>query len=171
MPAERITPSVTAARGLAPLYGQLVGELHRAGVPILAGSDTPNPFVFPGSSLHEELELLVGAGLTPMEAIVAATADPARFLGLSATHGTIEPGKTADLVLLDGNPLEDIRNTRAIAGVVLSGKFFDRTALDDLLGQAAAAAQPPPARTAAGMEVIVRGGDCRSAPKHRTSRG
>jgi imidazolonepropionase-like amidohydrolase len=170
MPPERIKPSVTAAQGLVPFYQQLIGELHRAGVPILAGSDTPNPYVFPGSSLHEELELLVGAGLSAMAAILAATANPARFLGLSATHGTIEPGKAADMVLLEGNPLEDIRNTRTIAGVVLNGTFLDRSALNDLLRQAeSAAAQPPPAWMAGGMEIIVRSPDGRFHPAPRAS--
>ena len=93
-----------------------------------------------------------------MQALVAATARPARCFGLAATHGTIEPGKTADMVLLDGNPLEDIRHTRAIAGVVLGGKFFDPAALAALQQRAeAAAAQSPPASPAARMEVIVTG--------------
>jgi len=153
---ERVESSVRVARGLGPLHHQLIGQLHRAGIPLLAGSDTPNPFVFPGSSLHEELELLVGAGLTAMDAIVAATANPARFLGLSAVQGTIEVGKSADMVLLDGNPLEDIRHVRAIAGVVLSGKFLDRAALDDLLKQAEVAAQLPPTTPLRGIEVLVR---------------
>jgi imidazolonepropionase-like amidohydrolase len=157
MPAERIKPASTTAQGLVPLYQHLVGELHRAGVPILAGSDAPNPFVFPGSSLHEELALLVDAGLTPMDAILAATANPARFLGLFATHGTIEPGKAADMVLIEGNPLEDIGAVRTIAGVVLNGKFLDRNALDGLLKQAeAAAARTPPFWRSGRSEVIVR---------------
>jgi imidazolonepropionase-like amidohydrolase len=129
--------------GMGPLehvYRELTGELWRAGVPILAGSDTPNPLVFPGSSLHEELEFLVEAGLTPLAALQAATIQPARFLGRLDSQGTVETGKVADLVLLDANPLDDIRNTQRIAAVVLAGAYLDRAALDGLLEQAAQAA-------------------------------
>ena len=125
---------------LERVYRELTGELWRAGVPILAGSDTPNPLVFPGSSLHEELELLVEAGLTPLAALQAATIQPARFLGRLDSQGTVETGKVADLVLLDANPLDDIRNTQKIAAVVLAGAYLDRAALDGLLEQAAQAA-------------------------------
>jgi imidazolonepropionase-like amidohydrolase len=85
-----------------------------------------------GFSLHWELELLVGAGLTPYDALVAATRDPAEFLGREDA-GTIAVGKRADLVVLDGNPLDDIRNTRHIRGVVAGGRWFDRTVLDAML--------------------------------------
>ena len=119
---------------------EIVGAMSRAGVPILAGTDTGNPFCFPGFSLHDELALLVIAGLTPVEALRAATLNPAKFLGLDKTLGTIEPGKIADLVLLDANPLEDIRNTQRINAVVTNGRLFDRKALDKLLGEAQGAA-------------------------------
>ncbi|HJZ53736.1 MAG TPA: amidohydrolase family protein [Gemmataceae bacterium] len=92
----------------------MVRRMHAAGVPILAGTDTPNPGVFPGLSLHEELGLLTEAGLTPAEALRAATLDPARCLGHADRVGAVEPGKLADLVLLSANPLDDIRNTRAV---------------------------------------------------------
>ena len=84
---------------------RLTGALHKAGVPILAGSDSPDRFVFPGSSLHEELFQLTKAGFTPMEALQAATRDAARFLGREADTGTITVGLRADLVTLDANPL------------------------------------------------------------------
>jgi imidazolonepropionase-like amidohydrolase len=129
---------------LVPVYDELTGELWRAGVPIVAGSDTPNPLVFPGSSLHEELELLVGAGLTPLAALLAATREAARFRRQLDSQGTVEAGKVADMVLLDANPLEDIRNTRKIAGVVLAGRYLDRAALDGLLEESAAAAAREP---------------------------
>ena len=106
--------------------------MHRAGVRILAGSDAPW-LVVPGFSLHDELELLVKAGFTPGNALQAATRDVAEFLGLQGSLGTIEAGKVADLVLLDANPLEDIRNTQRISGVCLQGRWFDREALDGLL--------------------------------------
>jgi imidazolonepropionase-like amidohydrolase len=100
-----------------------VAAMQRAGVKILAGSDTPNPYVFPGTSLHEELALLVKAGLTPAEALRAATVRPAEFLGRLDRAGSIAPGKDADLVLLDGDPLVDITNTRRISAVILKGKL------------------------------------------------
>ena len=112
---------------------QLVGVMQSAGAPLMAGTDTGAPFVFPGSALHDELALLVEAGLTPMQALQAATKGPADFLEKSKTQGTIEQGKVADLLLLDANPLEDIHNIRRIRALVLRGKLFDRDALDNLL--------------------------------------
>jgi len=111
---------------------KMVGEMNKAGVPILAGTDTAAGVrVYPGFSLHEELELLVRAGLTPMQALQAATLNPGKYLGLPDT-GTIEKGKRADLVLLDANPLADIKNTRKIQSVVLAGRLFSRADLDRL---------------------------------------
>jgi imidazolonepropionase-like amidohydrolase len=101
---------------------RLVGALNRAGVRLLAGSDTPNPYVFPGISLHEELSLLVKAGLSAAEALRSATMGPAEFLGRLGRSGAIAPGKDADLVLLDADPLLDIANTRRISAVILKGK-------------------------------------------------
>ena len=112
---------------------RIVGKMNTAGVPIMAGTDTTAPFVFPGSSLHEELALLVQAGLTPMQALQAATKLPAEFLGKLQTQGTIEQGKIADLLLLDANPLDDIHNTQKIRAVILRGKLLDRSFLDELL--------------------------------------
>jgi len=111
---------------------ELVGEMHRAGVGILAGSDVLNPYCFPGFSLHDELAWLVKAGLPPMAALQAATRDPALFLGRHDA-GTIEPGKLADLVLLDADPLQEIGNTRRIAAVVANGKLYSREAIDKML--------------------------------------
>lgn len=115
---------------------EVVGDMHRAGVLILAGTDTGNPFCFPGFSLHDELALLVKAGLTPTESLRAATLNPAKFFGMDQTLGTIEQGKLADLVLLEANPLEDIRNTQRIDAVIMNGRFYDRKALDKMLAQA-----------------------------------
>lgn len=115
---------------------ELVSEMHRAGVPFLAGTDTAaGVYVFPGFSLHEELEILVEAGFTPTEALRTATTNPARFLGMEDRLGTVEKGKLGDLVLLDRDPLEDIRNTREIFAVVANGRFFSREDLDRLLLQ------------------------------------
>jgi len=110
-----------------------VAQMKNAGAHILAGTDSPAPYVFPGTSLHDELQLLVEAGLTPLEALRSATKSPAEFLQTTKDLGTIEEGKFADLVLLDANPLDDIRNTRRIRGVLLRGKFLDRATLDNLL--------------------------------------
>jgi len=105
-------------------YKKLVGDMHRAGVEFLAGTDTgPNNPVPPGSGLHDELELLVESGFTPMEALQTATRNPARYFGKLQDLGTLEPGKLADLVLLDANPLNDIRNTLKISLVVLRGRI------------------------------------------------
>lgn len=121
---------------------EVVQGLHRAGVPFLAGTDTPSGvFVFPGFSLHDELKLFVQAGFTPREALETATLNPAVFLGRERELGTVEVGKSADLLLLDANPLDDIRNTRRIAGVVLQGRYFARGELDVLLQQAEASAK------------------------------
>jgi imidazolonepropionase-like amidohydrolase len=112
---------------------RIVGKMNTAGVPIMAGTDTTAPFVFPGSGLHEELALLVQAGLTPMQALQAATKLPAEFLSKQQTQGTVEQGKIADLLLLDANPLDDIHNTKKIRAVILRGKLLDRSVLDELL--------------------------------------
>ncbi len=114
---------------------KIVGKMNAAGVPLMAGTDTTAPFIFPGSSLHEEMALLVQAGLTPMQAIQAATKRPAEFLGKLRTQGTIEQDKVADLLLLDANPLDDIHNTQKIRAVILRGKLLDRDALDQVLAK------------------------------------
>ena len=117
---------------------KLVGAMHRAGVTILAGTDLSLAYVYPGFSLHDELAFLVEAGLSPLEALKAATIGPARLLGLENTLGTIEAGKTADLLLLDADPLADIRNTRRIAGVVVNGRWLGPDDLKKMLDQVAA---------------------------------
>ena len=114
-------------------YLRMVGDMNRAGVRILAGTDTPNPGTYPGFTLHRELELLVQAGLTPLQALQTATRNAAEFLRASDSLGTVAPGKVADLVLLDANPLEAIGNTQRIAGVMLRGTYRNRAALDGLL--------------------------------------
>src|SRR5262249_55779441 len=113
----------------------LVGSLHKAGVKLLAGTDTPGPFCFPGFGLHDELALLVEAGLTPMAALQTATRNPAQLLGREKDFGTIEMGKLADLVLLDADPLQDIKNTTRIAGVIVGGRLLTREALDKMLAE------------------------------------
>lgn len=112
-----------------------VSALKQAGVGIIAGTDTPGPFVVPGFSLADELELYVKAGLSPVEAIRTATYNAALFLGRERDLGTIESGKLADMVLLDANPLDDIRNIRKISALVYDGAYYDRAALDGMLGK------------------------------------
>jgi imidazolonepropionase-like amidohydrolase len=107
----------------------LVGMMHKAGVKIMAGSDFSDWAIVPGVDLHNELALLVEAGFTPLEALQAATLNPAKFLGKTDTYGTIQVGRAADLVLLDMNPLEDISHTRKIHAVVVGGKFFPLAAI------------------------------------------
>jgi len=111
-------------------------------VPLLAGSDAGALYTYPGSSLHDELVQLVRAGLTPAAALRAATLGPAEFLGATDSMGTVAAGKVADLVLLDADPLADIRNTRSIRAVVLRGRLFGRAALDSLLRSAGGPASP-----------------------------
>ena len=123
---------------------QIVGAMHRAGVPFLAGTDSaPGVYIMPGFSLHDELANFVEAGFTPMESLQTATSNPAKFLGMQASLGSVEAGKTADLVLLTANPLEDIRNTRKISAVLARGRLLDRAALDRILMQVQAAAKRP----------------------------
>lgn len=111
----------------------LVKIIHQAGGRILAGTDANNPFVIPGFSLHDELEYLAGAGLTPYEVLKTATYNPAEFLEQLDKYGTIEEGKFADLILLSENPLEDVRNTKKLEGTMIRGIWFDRESLNEKL--------------------------------------
>lgn len=116
---------------------QITGIVHSENVRFLVGTDLAGRNIFPGFSVHDELALLVKAGLTPMETIVAATRHPAELLGRSHELGTIEPGKVADLVLLNQNPLEDIANTKKIEAVIANGRLFHRPELNSMLETAA----------------------------------
>ena len=111
-----------------PLHWQqmdLVGAMHKAGVKVMTGTDFSDWATVAGVDLHNELALLVEAGFSPMEALRAATALPAEFLGKSKELGTVERGKVADLVLLDADPLESISQTRKIRAVIVGGKYVD----------------------------------------------
>lgn len=135
------TPSyVVAAKKYFQKEMELVGEMKRQGVPILAGTDVPAPYVIAGFGLHDELALLVKAGLTPLQALQAATRAPAEYLGELKTQGTIERGKIANLVLLDADPLKDIRNTTRINAVIQNGRYLSRADLDKILADVEAAA-------------------------------
>ena len=131
-----LTPNDWAGR--KAVYAKLleiVTLLHQEGVLFLAGTDLSNPFIYPGFSLHDELAALVSAGLTPAEALRTATLNPAIYFAATDTLGTVAPGKRADLVLLDANPLDDIHNTTAIAAVVVRGRLYDRKAIQQILKQ------------------------------------
>ena len=115
----------------------LVKSFKEAGVPIVAGTDAGNPGVVWGFSLHDEIELLVKAGLTTEEALASATRLPATWLGIEKKIGTVEVGKYADLILLDANPLEDISNTRKISGVFVNGKWLNSGKINAMLSDLA----------------------------------
>ena len=121
----------------------LADAMRRAGLQFMAGTSSPDAGLLPGASLHDELELMVKCGFTPLQALQAATFNPALFMVKLDKYGVVEKGHFADLVLLDANPLEDIRNTRKIAAVVLRGKYYSREDLHRMLaGVAALAGQP-----------------------------
>jgi hypothetical protein len=124
----------------------LLPLLRQAGVTLLAGTDAGflNSFNYPGIGIHDELEVLVRYGLTPQQALTASVVNGPAFLGHADDYGAVAAGKVADLVLLDKNPLDDIRATRAARGVVLHGRYLDRGNLDAMLTEAAekAAARP-----------------------------
>jgi imidazolonepropionase-like amidohydrolase len=121
------------------LMQRLVRGLRDAGVPLLAGTDDMVPCQLPGFSMKDELEQLVGAGLTPFEALQAATSNAARFLGTTADSGTIAPGKMANLVLLNANPSDDVDNVFRQDGVLLRGHWFPEAELQAELSRMASA--------------------------------
>ncbi|RAS60672.1 amidohydrolase family protein [Lentzea atacamensis] len=139
------TPEETAQRhALLDHRLAFVGELARADVPVIAGTDSGDmPFVIPGFSLHDELATLVRAGLSPLDALRAATIEPARMLGLDDTLGTVEPGKLADLVVLDADPLADIHNTTRVHTVLTRGRVISPEQRTRMLADIAAAAAEP----------------------------
>ena len=111
--------------------------IQRLGIPVLAGTDAPSEKeLLVGLSLHAELAIYVAEGLTPLNALQSATLNPAKLLAGTDSLGTIAPGKLADLVLLDADPLADITNITTIRAVVANGRYFDRAALDRLLVEA-----------------------------------
>jgi imidazolonepropionase-like amidohydrolase len=112
------------AQAAWPKMLALVARMHRAGVRLTTGSDLASPWVIPGVGLHQELALLVSAGIPPAEVLRMATRNGAEALGLLAQTGTVEQGKRADLLVLDADPLRDIRNTRRIRQVIVGGRVL-----------------------------------------------
>jgi len=132
-----VTPKVIRElREGARVGARVTNALSQAGVGILAGCDA----LIAGFCVHDEVALMVQGGMSPLAALQTATINPARYFGLEKTSGSLAPGQRADLVLLEGNPLEDISNVRRIRDVVLAGRLFDRRALDSLLAQVRAEA-------------------------------
>ncbi len=109
------------------------GKLHKKNVPFMAGTDTPIGYLIPGRSLHVELEVMVESGFSNLEAIKSATVNPAKFFGLENKEGRIKDGYKADLVILNSNPLNNIRNTQDISAVIKNGVFLSRESLDSLM--------------------------------------
>jgi imidazolonepropionase-like amidohydrolase len=130
---ESSAPPEPLEREILAQFGSLAAQAARAGVHLLAGTDIGDPFVVPGFALHDELRLLVEAGVPPLHALRSATIEPARALGVADLRGSIAPGKAADVVLLTSDPLADIRNTRRIAAVVLAGRWIPAAQLRALL--------------------------------------
>jgi imidazolonepropionase-like amidohydrolase len=144
-----------------PLASRVIRALHRGGDGILAGTDTDgndaNIYGVPGFSLHRELEALVrDVGLTTLEALRAATLGPAYFLNATDSLGTVAPGKVADLVLLDADPLADVHNTQRIHAVIANGRLLDRAALDALLAEAERGREKPLPPTRSSISPLPR---------------
>jgi hypothetical protein len=132
MPGVKADPASVRRQEIAQML-HMIGVLHKGGVEFMAGTDTaPGIYVMPGFSLHDELANFVEAGFTPMDALATATSNPAKFLGRE-DMGEVAPGNVADVVVLDANPLTDIRNTRKILAVVADGRYYDRAHLDGIL--------------------------------------
>ena len=130
---ENIESTISTFKNLLPVMFERTSLLEEAGINLLAGTDFGVVYVYPGSSLHEELELLVKAGLKPYEALQTATINPAKFLDQEERLGTVENGKKADLVLLDSNPLEDISNTQDIFMVISNGRIITQIDIEKIL--------------------------------------
>jgi len=109
---------------------ELTGLAHKRGVKILAGTDTNDPYSFPGFTIHTELEQLVKAGLTPAEALATATINPSEYFSISKDYGTIEAGKVADILLLKNNPLFNIENSKTIQSIFYNGNLYSRDELN-----------------------------------------
>lgn len=119
---------------LVDKYLELIGDMHKAGVKLLAGTDIgANPLCFPGLSVHYELQMFVTAGLSEAEALKTATINPAQFLEMEDSFGSIEEGKKADLVILNKNPLENIQHTLTIDGVIRNGNYISSQMIETQL--------------------------------------
>lgn len=123
-------------------WARMVAGMHRSGIPLMVGTDLMVPGIVPGFAVHDEMDIWQEVGIPPVEILRSATLIPANFMGLGDRLGSIREGKTASIILLRGNPLQDIRNAQQIEGVFLRGVYYDREALDRFLDEAKAMAQP-----------------------------
>ena len=123
-------------------WARMVAGMHRSGIPLMVGTDLMVPGIVPGFAVHDEMEIWQEAGIPAVDILRSATLIPANFMGLGDRLGSIREGKTASMILLRGNPLQDIRNAQQIEGVFLRGVYYDREALDRFLDEAKAMAQP-----------------------------
>lgn len=142
MGSQRMMPSLALMQQLYQNDFQILTILIESKAQIIAGTDYPNPWAFPGFSMHDELEIYVQAGMTPLQALQTATLNPAKVMN-NDRIGSVEKGRLASLVLLNSNPLDDINAIREIESVVLRGKVFDRSALDEILQEAKNRAELP----------------------------
>jgi imidazolonepropionase-like amidohydrolase len=123
-------------------WAHMVSDLNKAGVPLMVGTDLVAPGILPGYAVHEEMAIWQEAGIPPADVLRSATIVPAQFMGLGDRLGSVSEGKTASMVLVRANPLEDVRNAQQIEGVFLRGQYFSREDLDRLLDEAKSLAQP-----------------------------
>lgn len=146
------------AAALMPHMQTMVGELHRAGVPLMIGTDLANPYVFAGFSVHDEMKLFEGAGIPPIDVLRSATIIPARFCGVDDELGSVAPGKLASMVLLRSDPTADIDAVSAIQGVFVRGRHLDRAALDKMLTSVREfVSSAAPAQPAQGVDMNLAG--------------
>ncbi|MFW5816725.1 MAG: amidohydrolase family protein, partial [Wenzhouxiangella sp.] len=143
---ERIRAQASAEQGarFVEIRRALIAALHEAGAVLLLGADAPQILNIPGDAIHHELETYVASGLSPAAALATGTINVARYLDQAERYGCLKPGCIADLVLLEANPLDDIRNSRKIEGVMRAGRWFDRETLDRMLEEVAARATGKP---------------------------
>jgi imidazolonepropionase-like amidohydrolase len=146
------TKDFATVRALVAFDERVTRALRDAGARLLLGTDTSNPFVIAGFAVHEELALLVDAGLTPFEALRAGTADAAEFLHAEREFGRVAPGLRADLILVDGNPLADVHNAARTSGVVLRGQWLPAVRLEAALDRLAQDRAGPPASATGGLD-------------------
>ena len=125
--------TVSSANRAIRIRQLIIKKLQQSGAGLLLGSDSPQIFNVPGFAIHRELQSLVDAGLSPYQALLTGTVNPARFFGRSDVAGTVEEGREADLVLLDSNPLQDISATRRVHGVMLRGRWFSKREIGEML--------------------------------------
>jgi len=114
---------------------ELTGRAHRAGVKVMVGTDAGDMLVYPGFGVHDEMQNLVSAGISPLDSLRAATLVPAEFYGLQDTHGSLDVGKVADFVVVSANPLEAIKNTQKIVSLYYNGRFYTSEAIDEVLAE------------------------------------